>query len=169
LAGWLPPPALNISGQPTNQTVNALLPAAFSVTAGGIFAPAYQWRHAGTNLPGATSAALNLAHVHAEDAGAYNCVVSNVNAVLVSSNATLTVNAATRPDVTSITLPGGQALLSVSGDFGPDYAVQASTNLVDWQTVFTTNSPAVPFNWSDTDTGSYPVRFYRIVAGPPLP
>ena len=39
----------------------------------------------------------------------------------------------------------------------------------DWQTVFSTNSPALPFNWTDPDTGSFAARFYRIVVGPPLP
>jgi hypothetical protein len=33
--------------------------------------------------------------------------------------------------------------------------------------VFTTNSPA--FEWADPNTGLFPMRFYRIVVGPPLP
>jgi hypothetical protein len=57
----------------------------------------------------------------------------------------------------------------VSGDLGPDYAVRASTNLVDWEVIFTTNSPAMPFNWSDPNAGSYDQRYYQIKAGPPLP
>jgi hypothetical protein len=66
-------------------------------------------------------------------------------------------------------LAGGLFSLAVNGQTGPDYAVQASTNLVEWQSVFTTNSPAMPFDWADPDTGLYPMRFYRIVVGPPLP
>jgi hypothetical protein len=169
LAGWLPPIALTISGNPSNKTVNALQPATFSVSANGIFVPAYQWRHAGTNVSGATDATLTIAHAQLADAGSYACVVSNVNAVLVSSNATLTVNPATQPNVASATVNGGQFSLVIGGDTGPDYAVQASTNLVDWQTIFTTNSPAMPFLSTDPNTGSFPVRFYRIIAGPPLP
>jgi hypothetical protein len=34
----------------------------------------------------------------------------------------------------------------VNGMAGLDYAVQTSTNLLDWNPVFTTNSPAMPFN-----------------------
>ncbi len=64
---------------------------------------------------------------------------------------------------------GGAFNSSVSGDTGPDYAVRASTNLVDWETIFTTNSPAMPFNWSDPNAGSYDQRYYQIKAGPPLP
>jgi hypothetical protein len=169
LAGWLPPLALSITGQPSNQVVNAFQPAAFTVTASGVFPPTYQWRKDGVNLSGATAATLNLPHAHLADAGGYDCVVSNVNGVLASSVATLTVNAPTQPSVTAVAISGGQLALTIAGDIGPDYAVQASTNLVDWQTIFTTNSPATPFNFADPDTSLYSVRFYRIAVGPPLP
>jgi hypothetical protein len=112
---------------------------------------------------------LNLPNAHLADAGGYDCVVSNVNGVLASSIATLTVNAPTQPSVTGVAISGGQLALTITGDIGPDYAVQASTNLVDWQTIFTTNSPATPFNFADPDTGLYSERFYRIAVGPPLP
>jgi hypothetical protein len=169
LAGWFPPPALSVTDQPSNQVVNAFQPAAFAITASGVFAANYQWRKDGVNISGATSAALNLPHAHLADAGGYDCVVSNVNGVLASSIATLTVNAPTQPSVTAVALDGGQLAMTVAGDIGPDYAVQASTNLVDWQTIFTTNSPATPFNFADPDTGIYSARFYRIAVGPPLP
>ena len=64
---------------------------------------------------------------------------------------------------------GGTFSSSVSGDTGPDYEVLASTNLVNWDVIFTTNSPAMPFNWSDPNAGSYDQRYYQIKAGPPLP
>jgi len=169
LAGWFPPPALSVTDQPSNQVVNAFQPAAFAITASGVFAANYQWRKDGVNISGATSAALNLPHAHLADAGGYDCVVSNVNGVLASSIATLTVKALTQPSVTAVALDGGQLAMTVAGDIGPDYAVQASTNLVDWQTIFTTNSPATPFNFADPDTGIYSARFYRIAVGPPLP
>jgi hypothetical protein len=41
-------------------------------------------------------------------------------------------------------------LYSVSGVTGPDYAVQSSTNLGDWSTLFITKSPATQFLWTDT-------------------
>src|ERR1051326_9075554 len=169
LAGWFPQIALNIGSQPSNQVVNAFQPATFAVSASGVFAPIYQWRKDGGPVSGATSATLNLPHVHFSDAGSYDCLVSNVNGVLVSSNATLTVNAPTQPNLAGVALSGGQLIFTVNGDTGPDYAVLASTNLVDWQTILTTNSPLVPFDFADPNTGSYPARFYRIAIGPPLP
>jgi pectate lyase len=81
------------------------------------------------------------------------------------------INPLTQPSVTSSAWVGGQMQLTVAGEVGPDYAVQASTNLslTNWQTIFTTNSPPTPFNWIDTNTDVFPIRFYRVVLGPPLP
>ena len=79
------------------------------------------------------------------------------------------VNPLTQPDVNSVAWTAGQLGLTVSGELGPDYAVQASTDLASWNTVFRTNSPAMPFQWSDPDSGTFPARFYRILVGPPLP
>jgi pectin methylesterase-like acyl-CoA thioesterase len=79
------------------------------------------------------------------------------------------VNPLTQPQVASPAVSGGLFGLTVTGQTGPDYAVLASTNLVNWDKVFTTNSPAMPFQWSDPNTGAFGMRFYRIVVGPPLP
>jgi hypothetical protein len=34
--------------------------------------------------------------------------------------------------------------------------MQTSTNLLDWNPMFTTNSPAMPFSWADTNAGNFP-------------
>ena len=81
----------------------------------------------------------------------------------------VTVNPLTRPNISSPVRAGSQFSLSVNGQVGPDYAVQTSTNLFDWGTLFITNSPAMPFNWIDTNTSADSKRFYRIKIGPPLP
>ena len=60
----------------------------------------------------------------------------------------------------------GLFTFSVSGIAGPNYIVQASTNLVDWQSIFTNVSPVPPFLWMDGDTASFNQRFYRILLGP---
>jgi len=81
---------------------------------------------------------------------------------------TVTVNPLTQPSFGNISAAGGQFNFSVSGQSGPDYAIETSTNLTQWSNVFITNSPALPFNWTDATTNS-PQRFYRIKLGPPLP
>jgi hypothetical protein len=55
--------------------------------------------------------------------------------------------------------------LFISGNTGPDYTIQTSTNLTAWQTAVTTNSPALPWSWSDTNL-AFPQRFYRVLLGP---
>ncbi len=81
----------------------------------------------------------------------------------------VTVNPLTLPSVSSVTVNNGQFTLQVTNSIvGPDYAVQVSSNLLDWTTAFITNSPAVPFSWTDTNTATQPVQFYRIEIGPPL-
>jgi len=62
----------------------------------------------------------------------------------------------------------GQMGFLVSGQVGPDYAVQSSSNLVDWNAIFTTNPAVMPFTWS-THAGGLPAQYYRIQVGPPLP
>ena len=39
-------------------------------------------------------------------------------------------------------------------------------NPVGWTTVFSTNSPALPFTWTDGDTNIFIQRFYRVRLGP---
>jgi hypothetical protein len=56
--------------------------------------------------------------------------------------------------------------LTITGDSNLAYQLQASTNLSNWTTLLTTNAPALPFNWTDTNAGSFLKRFYRVLHGP---
>jgi hypothetical protein len=82
---------------------------------------------------------------------------------------TVVVNPSTAPVLSAPNVSGGQFTLQISGDTGPDYAVLGSTNLVDWSLMFMTNSPLLPFQWTDTNSTTLPMQFYRIQIGPPLP
>jgi hypothetical protein len=57
--------------------------------------------------------------------------------------------------------PGAVQLL-ISGDGGANYNLLSSTNLVDWDTRFITNSPALPLSWTDTNLANASARFYRV-------
>ena len=80
---------------------------------------------------------------------------------------TVTVNPLTAPVVTAPTVGGGQFTQTITGQTGPDYTVQVSTNLAEsnWATILTTHSPTMPFVFTDTN-GSLPFQFYRILVGP---
>jgi hypothetical protein len=84
---------------------------------------------------------------------------------------TITVNPLMLPTVASAGWSNGQFTLRVTNSIlGPDYAVQASSNLVNWSTRFITNSPRMAFfQWTDSNGLTLPMQFYRIKVGPPLP
>ncbi len=79
---------------------------------------------------------------------------------------TVFVNPLVGPSVTSLTLSNGQSRLLITGDLGPDYTVQATTNFTSWTNLLVTNSPTLPLNWTDTNAGSFLWRFYRVLLGP---
>ncbi|MEI6196940.1 MAG: DUF11 domain-containing protein, partial [Verrucomicrobiota bacterium] len=53
--------------------------------------------------------------------------------------------------------------LTVTGTPGINYTVQASTNLVNWLSIYTNSSP---FPFTDPYASNYPTRFYRTIGGP---
>ncbi len=80
----------------------------------------------------------------------------------------IAVNPITLPTLTQAAVSNGQFSLTLNGMNGPDYAIQVSSNLTVWQTIFSTNSPALPLIWLDTNSPA-PMQFYRAIVGPPLP
>lgn len=168
------PPVLAVIA---DQTVNVGQTFAFTASATDTNQPSQTLTFA--LLAGATNATLNT------NSGAFSFrpLVTQANStndftLKVSDNGTpslsatqsfaVVVNPLVAPSVGNVSVAGGQFGLSINGQSGPDYAVETSTNLTDWSAVFLTNSPALPFNWTDATTNS-PQRFYRIKLGPPLP
>ena len=82
-----------------------------------------------------------------------------------TNNFTVTVNPLNQPVLGSVTLANGQVNLVVNGDQGPDYTLLTSTDLINWQALFTTNSPVLPITLVDTNSTDA-ARFYRIQLGP---
>ena len=82
-------PPVILSG-PQSQTVPQGSAVNFTVVASGSGTLSYQWQHQGSNIAGATSSALDLAHVQLADAGTYTVLVSNLGGT-VNSSASLTV------------------------------------------------------------------------------
>jgi hypothetical protein len=94
-------------------------------------------------------------------------VADNASPVMsATQNFTVTVNKLPPPSVLQMDLTNSQFKLLITGDAGPDYTVQASTDLTTWTNLFTTNSPAPPFIWTFTNTGDFSQHFFRILLGP---
>jgi hypothetical protein len=88
-----------VTAQPQSRTNNQNMDVSFSIAASG-GALQYQWRHEGTNLPGATNATLALASVVQTDAGVYSVEIKNAGGTVLSSDALLTVNPMLPPRLT---------------------------------------------------------------------
>jgi hypothetical protein len=76
------------------------------------------------------------------------------------------VNPLTPATISSFTVSGGQPILTVDGTQGPDYTILSSTNLVDWQSLFTTNSPTVPVVIALPVSATNHAEFFRVEMTP---
>ncbi len=80
-----------ITQQPATRSTYAGGTASFTVAATGTTPFTYQWKHAGTNLPGATNATVILSAVDSTKTGSYFVNVSNVAGNIDSTTATLSI------------------------------------------------------------------------------
>jgi O-glycosyl hydrolase len=127
---------------------NAFPAGAMVNSSNGIFS----WRP-----PVARANTTNLIEIQVADNGSPNLSATNSFNVVV--------NPVTNPVLSSLSLSQGQVSMTASGPEGPDYTLWTSTNLINWQTLFTTYSPVTPFTLVDTNS-SNAARFYRIQIAP---
>ena len=155
LATWLP-----VLGQSTWTDVSSA--AQKTITGDGLLS---------VRVYAATEGAVGTVNYPARESGATNqpwlaVISTNLTSKSATNSIWVTVNAPAQPLIQSAGWNGGQFQLSITGEAGPDYLVQGTTNLAAaWQTLFTTNSPALPFQWTDTNT-TRAQFFYRVQLGP---
>lgn len=162
------PTAPFIVSQPQNVAAVTGQSATFAVVAGGSANLNYQWYfNTNTPLAGATNSTFTINSVQATNAGVYSVVVTNIAGSAASTNAILAASGAfTPPQLSAFTFNNGTFNVTINGNSGPDYIVQASTNLMVWENIFTNHSPAPPFVWSDPAAGNFNRRFYRVQLSP---
>ncbi|MGO8676782.1 MAG: immunoglobulin domain-containing protein [Limisphaerales bacterium] len=114
-----------ITNQPVSLQVNAGQLAVFNVGVAGTAPIAYQWRQNGTNIVGATMAALSIPSPQRTDIGNYDVVVTNHFGKTTSSLASLTVNLVLvdswnpgADNSVSAIIQQSDGKLLVGGDFG---------------------------------------------------
>ena len=97
----------------------------------------------------------------------FTVVVTNTASLGATQSFWVGVLSPNRPQLSAPAMAGGQFHFTVQGDPGPDYLIQGTTNLAatNWLTLFTTNQPALPFQWMDTNTAQAQF-YYRILLGP---
>ena len=150
-----------ITQQPADQSVLIGSNAMFFVTAVGQLPMTWQWQFNQTNIDDATNATLVLTNVTPDQAGAYSVFITNANGGTLSSNANLFVYLSPMPAMVSPVLTiDNQMQFTITGVPGLNYAVQVSTDLMNWDFVATN---AAPFDFTDTNTANFPARYYRTV------
>lgn len=132
-------------------------------TTSGAFT-SYQWQLDGTNIPGATNAALLVDSLRYTNSGNYSVIISNAFGTWTGPSMTLSVPRSqmrmsnwvngdpSNPSVW-IQLTGGSGVSPIT--------IYSSTNLVDWEPVFTSAPTLKPVVFSGTGVTNGPVRFYR--------
>jgi autotransporter-associated beta strand protein len=154
------PPA--IIQQPLSQTILLGKNATFNAMVVGSQPLAYQWYFdTDTPLPGAQSKTLSLVSAVASNAGNYTLVVTNNYGSTTSAVANLTL--APPPSITSQATSNGFQLSGLSLP-GLAFNVQASTNLLDWTTIFTNLSDTNGLLlFTDASVSTTPIRFFRVL------
>jgi Immunoglobulin I-set domain len=124
------PGAPSILAQPASVTNYVSLAATFSVTASGTPPLSYQWSINGTNIPGATQAALTLRPIAQSDAGSYSVRVTNIDGFVDSASAVLTVlsSPSSPPSIPGLVvhLPFDNDLLDATGRGNSGTAIQST-------------------------------------------
>ncbi len=160
-----------------NQTVNVGQTVAFTASATDTNQPPQTLTFA--LLAGAANATLNPNSgafsfrplvTQANSTNNFRLKVSDNGSPSLSAtqNFAVVVNPLVAPGLSNVSFTGGHLGFNISGQSGPDYGVETSTNLMHWSTAFITNSPGLPFLWMDTNA-AVPQRFFRVKLGPPLP
>ena len=104
---------------------------------------------------------------------------TNTLSVIVTDNGTpglsatqsfsVTVLRPASPQLLNAAWTGRAFTVKVTGSSGPDYIVEASTNLNRqnlWTPLATNVSATLPWVWTDTSASNNPTKFYRIRLGP---
>jgi hypothetical protein len=150
-----------ITNQPVSQIVAPGANATFSVGAYGTPTLTYQWRSNGLNILGARSATYTITNVQRAQVGFYSVVIRNAYDVNISDSAALGL--ALPPELSGKpVVSGGQFQMTLYGNPGVNYVLEASSNLTAW-------SPLVQFTnfngqaaFSDPETTNRLRRFFRL-------
>ena len=138
-------------------------PAQFNVTAGGVGPHTFQWRFNGDAMPGKTNSSLSITSAQPVDAGAYSVVVANPYASLISSNAALVVQPFQfNADAGALQMSATGFSMKLDSVYAPNaLVIYASTNLINWEPVFTNPPVTGPVMFVDPKATNFSKRFYR--------
>jgi len=155
--------SLAVLGQPFQRMVQGGETVVFSAGSPANRLATYQWEFSGTNIPGATNSTITLENVGWTNSGVYRVVISNPLGQVTSPAMTLAVpqlelaaagfNLGPTNGAFQIRLTGSSGLNPVT--------LYSSSNLFDWQPIFTNPPTTRTINFTDLPPIVLPQRFYR--------
>jgi len=163
----------SITTQPEGRTLLAGDTLLLSVSATGTAPLAYQWRKDGIDLTnggstsGANLAVLTIAPAGYSDAGNYSVSITNIAGSTSSADAALAVVPAVPVEFRSVERLSESAVrLTLAGNLGARYTIEASSNLTSWSSLVTLTNVAGTVEYTDL-TASHPSNlFYRAYVVP---
>ncbi|MFM2081381.1 MAG: hypothetical protein RL380_72, partial [Verrucomicrobiota bacterium] len=157
----------------TNRTLIAGATLAFTSSANDTNIPSQTLTFSGQNFPANASVNASNGQFSWRPLLAQSPTTNNLKLIVTDNGSpnlsatqafTVTVNSPAAPNQ-AVTLSNSQLQFLITGDAGPDYTVQASSNLTSWLSLFTTNSPPLPFTWQVSPT-NLSQQFFRLQLGP---
>ena len=94
----------------------------------------------------------------------YLIEVDGVNGAI--GNLSLNYSLVTRPALKALSPTQGMNHVQVIGHPAMHFTLQQSTNLLNWTSILTTNSPTTVFDYMDAGSAGVPGRFYRALMLP---
>ncbi len=133
-------------------------PATLDVTADGTAPLSYQWRFNAGQIAGATNSTFALSNALAANAGDYDVTISNPAGSATSLPATLVVSV--RP-ILAPSFSNGIPQLTLTGTPGDSYALEISTNMMDWSEAATLTNLNGSVQFMDGAASTRSQQFYR--------
>jgi len=150
------PPA--ITSQPASRTVFEGTNVSLTIGLGGTAPFVYQWHRNGSPITGATNASLAFTNVQLGSDGTYYVVATNLAGTVTSDPAVLTIIAVPRLINPSLDI-NGNITFTVHGNSNRTYAIEISSNLIEWVTM--TNVAFTSTEMPIADRANRTNRFYR--------
>ena len=160
--------SLAILGQPSHRMANAGDSTVFSAGALANRLSTYQWQFNGVKIPGATNSTLSLTHNYWTNSGIYQVVISNALGSVTSPPMTLSIPPL-KLEVTGINTAATNGAFDVqlTGSSGLNpVIIYASTNLLDWQPLFTNPPTTGTIEFTDTPPTFISQKFYQAIEQP---
>jgi hypothetical protein len=132
---------------------------ALNGTSTGYVIPAYNLP-AGTNLQGH----LTIGNPGTPNTNSYPGA-TGVAALAKDTQFPLATRPAPRAPLLSLRAQASQAVVQLSGESNRLYELFASSNLLNWSTLYTTDCPTAGFTYTDPQPATNPARFYRAKVG----